>query len=514
MSTTNFAVSINNIATTVATNYTVPAAYPVVLGIASAAGISLSGSQWIRISTFRAGAPYSILKATAPVQTNGVGAVAVTTGGSGYTSAPTVSFSGGGGSGATATATIASGAVTAITVTASGSGYTSAPTVAFSGGGGTGAAATATVAAATVLIAGVVDGYTDQNLVVGDAAELRVTAGAFNDLSTAVNALESGATLQAKPTAIVATTAALAANTYANGTAGVGATLTATSNGALAAIDGYTPVLNDLILVKNESTASHNGLYTVTQVGDASHPYILTRSTAMDVSGEYQGAIIPIGPSGTTNGKTIWECTNTSAPTVGTTSITFAQVSGGGSLAIGSPITGGTAKSVLFVDASGNLGQDNAAFYWDDTPKSLWFSSATSGAIVNLNTTYTAGGNSHIVLNRANVGAECKIGFYGNAGGGSTSSYPSYRMGCTYNSADFNFYSYDGTTLRTHIKIDPSFNVKFNNTVTIDTNGYMSILTGSAAPTGTPATGALFLDTTNFKLYARCGSTWKSVTLS
>jgi hypothetical protein len=45
-----------------------------------------------------------------------------------------------------------------------------------------------------LMIGGGVDGYTDVNLLVGDAAELRVTAGAFNDIATAVNNLESGAT--------------------------------------------------------------------------------------------------------------------------------------------------------------------------------------------------------------------------------------------------------------------------------------------------------------------------------
>lgn len=74
---------------------------------------------------------------------NGVASVTVTSGGSGYTSPPTVSFSGGGGSGAAATATVVANVVTAVTVTNPGSGYTSPPTVSFSGGGGTGAAATA-----------------------------------------------------------------------------------------------------------------------------------------------------------------------------------------------------------------------------------------------------------------------------------------------------------------------------------------------------------------------------------
>lgn len=76
--------------------------------------------------------------------TNGqIQEITVTAGGSGYTSAPTVSFSGGGGSGAAATASISGGAVSVITITNRGTGYTSAPAVAFSGGGGSGATATA-----------------------------------------------------------------------------------------------------------------------------------------------------------------------------------------------------------------------------------------------------------------------------------------------------------------------------------------------------------------------------------
>jgi hypothetical protein len=74
--------------------------------------------------------------------------VEVTAGGSGYTSAPTVTIADPStGTTATATATISSGAVTAITITNVGSGYVygSAPTVSISGGGGTGATADAYV---------------------------------------------------------------------------------------------------------------------------------------------------------------------------------------------------------------------------------------------------------------------------------------------------------------------------------------------------------------------------------
>jgi hypothetical protein len=71
--------------------------------------------------------------------------VELTDAGVGYTSAPHVVISGGGGSGATATAQIASGMISALTLTNAGSGYTSAPTVSFVGGGGSQAAATAVV---------------------------------------------------------------------------------------------------------------------------------------------------------------------------------------------------------------------------------------------------------------------------------------------------------------------------------------------------------------------------------
>jgi hypothetical protein len=69
--------------------------------------------------------------------------VKLTAGGSGYSSAPSVSFSGGGGSGASADAFVTNGAVIGFRMISLGTGYTSAPTVTISGGGGSGATATA-----------------------------------------------------------------------------------------------------------------------------------------------------------------------------------------------------------------------------------------------------------------------------------------------------------------------------------------------------------------------------------
>lgn len=79
--------------------------------------------------------------------TGGVTAITLTNQGSGYTVAPTVTLTGGGGTGATAEAVLGTGAnsgkIASIRVTKAGSGYTSAPTVTLTGGDGTGAAATA-----------------------------------------------------------------------------------------------------------------------------------------------------------------------------------------------------------------------------------------------------------------------------------------------------------------------------------------------------------------------------------
>ena len=80
--------------------------------------------------------------------------ITIVTGGSGYTSAPTVTVAAAptGGTTATATATIVGGVVTAITVTNVGAGYTTTPNVSITGGGGTKATATANMDANTTTL--------------------------------------------------------------------------------------------------------------------------------------------------------------------------------------------------------------------------------------------------------------------------------------------------------------------------------------------------------------------------
>jgi hypothetical protein len=124
--------------------------------------------------------------------------------------------------------------------------------------------------------------------------------------------------------AAVATLAALPANTYANGTAGVGAALTGNSNGALAAVDGVTPTLNMRILVQNEAAPANNGLYQVTQVGDGSHPYILTRTADANTPALLALMGIAITGGAVNAGRQFVLQIAAANITIGTTALTFA----------------------------------------------------------------------------------------------------------------------------------------------------------------------------------------------
>ena len=88
--------------------------------------------------------------------TGGVGGATITNGGTGYTSAPSVTFAApSSGTAATGTAVVNNGAVVGILMTSWGSGYTSAPTISFSGGGGNSAAATAITIIQVINIMGI-----------------------------------------------------------------------------------------------------------------------------------------------------------------------------------------------------------------------------------------------------------------------------------------------------------------------------------------------------------------------
>lgn len=210
-----------------------------------------------------------------------------------------------------------------------------------------------------------------------------------NYVDTAVQGLDQ------KPTAQVATTAALPTNTYANGTSGVGATLTANANAALT-VDGYAVATGDRILVKNEAAGANNGLYVITQPGSGATPYILTRDVEMDTAAEFPGAFIPIEDAGTTNANSLWLCTNTAQPTVGTTAIVFIQLNKGTDLVAGTGISisantvaiSGTYVGQTSITTLGTIGTGT----WQGTAVAVGFGGTGSGTAAGARTNLGACG--------------------------------------------------------------------------------------------------------------------------
>lgn len=107
-----------------------------------------------------------------------------------------------------------------------------------------------------------------------------------------------GAGLRPKTPARVATAAALPTNSR------TGDVLTASANGSInvAGIDSVTTLaLNDRVLVKDESTAANNGMFYVSQVGDGSNPWTLTRTSDCDSAGEVTKGMYCYVSAGSTN---------------------------------------------------------------------------------------------------------------------------------------------------------------------------------------------------------------------
>lgn len=115
--------------------------------------------------------------------------------------------------------------------------------------------------------------------------------------------------------------------TYANGTAGVGATLTAGANAALAAQDGITLAAGDRILVQNQASTLQNGIYVVASIGSASVPWMLVRATDSDTASasEVSYGMATYVTAGSTNGSKKFYMSNNAAITMGTTALTFTQ---------------------------------------------------------------------------------------------------------------------------------------------------------------------------------------------
>lgn len=109
-----------------------------------------------------------------------------------------------------------------------------------------------------------------------------------------------------------------------------------------------TLATGDRVLVKNQSTASENGIYVVQASGAA------VRATDFDGTGEVSGGAFTFVEEGTVNADSGWVVTSNGALTVGTSAINWAQFSGAGQITAGAGLTktgntidvGGTADRI------------------------------------------------------------------------------------------------------------------------------------------------------------------------
>jgi hypothetical protein len=122
-------------------------------------------------------------------------------------------------------------------------------------------------------------------------------------------------------TAYAATTANLTA-VYNNAAAGVGATLTNSGAMVAFAVDGVSPVLGAVILVKNQTTDFQNGLYTLTTVGSGAANWVLTRATNYNTPAQIIASQAVFVTAGATNTGTTWLETQTIV-TIGVTTISY-----------------------------------------------------------------------------------------------------------------------------------------------------------------------------------------------
>jgi hypothetical protein len=211
----------------------------------------------------------------------------------------------------------------------------------------------------------------------------------------------------------VATTAALPASTYNNGTNGVGATLTRNTSGTTGTIDGITVGLGDRILVKNQASQIQNGVYQVTVLGTGSTAFVLTRTTDSDATIEFDPQIV-IASRGTQAGLRFAQ--TTADPNIGVSNIVYTSV--GSSFVTQSATGTQTSGNIPFwTNVARDLSKgSNTQLFWDNVNKRLGvgIGSPTASLHVKGNNTSSSnyglivqnsgGTNTLVIRNDGNVG--------------------------------------------------------------------------------------------------------------
>ena len=97
-------------------------------------------------------------------------------------------------------------------------------------------------------------------------------------------------------------------------------------------IDGVSVIVGNRVLVKNQGTASENGIWVV-------NSSTWSRASDADSDAEVTAGLFTFVEQGTVNGDAGWVLTTNNPITVGTTGLTFAQFSGTGQITAGAGLT-------------------------------------------------------------------------------------------------------------------------------------------------------------------------------
>ena len=181
----------------------------------------------------------------------------------------------------------------------------------------------------------------------------------------ATKAYVDAVTQNNEPACNVATTTDLTGWVYNNGTAGVGATLTAPSTG-VPIFDTVSLLLNMRVLVKDQIASLQNGIYVVTNTG-AVGLCTLTRATDYDQPTEIQAGDITSVIQGSTWQASQWMMTSPGTIVIGTSPITWAQIAGQGALLRANNLSDLTSVSQALINltlgtptGTGNVVRDNS----------------------------------------------------------------------------------------------------------------------------------------------------------
>ncbi len=201
---------------------------------------------------------------------------------------------------------------------------------------------------------------------------------------------------------VAASTTALTV-TYANGTAGVGATLTNAGAQAAISLDGVSPTLGQRVLIKDQASTLQNGVYVVTVVGTGATNWKLTRATDFDEPSEMQAGVQVDVVGGTVNAATIWVLT-LSVAAVGTNAVVFVAASDAGYTASRALVTNSAGRVVVATTTSTEIGYVNgvtsAIQTQIDAKSGLGaVDQSTTPQTIAINTAYVANSGSLITFN-------------------------------------------------------------------------------------------------------------------